>query len=117
MAILAIVSGGAIAYVTSSFTIRSVGMILLIFGVYLGRLARGTAQTDLVTAPTAASNRPGPVLWAVAIALSLAAAVAFYYLYKDALQGYHQTVPVYAFAGIALICGLVWAALLARLVR
>ncbi|HEV2270962.1 MAG TPA: hypothetical protein VGR92_16030 [Steroidobacteraceae bacterium] len=38
MAVLAAVAGGAVAYIASSFTIRTIGLILLLISVYLGVL-------------------------------------------------------------------------------
>jgi len=117
LAALAVIGGGAIAYISSSFTIRTSGMLLLLIGVALGRIARSREPINQLAARAAASTRPGPIPWIVAIVLALATVISFYYLYEDALHGYQQVLPVYAFAAITLICGLVWAALLARLVQ
>jgi len=117
MAVLAVLAGGSIAFMASSFTIRSIGLALMLVGVSLGRTARSNDPINQIAARSAASDRPGPILWTVAIALTLATAIALHFLYRDALHGYHQVLPVYAFAAVALICGSVWAALLARLVQ
>ena len=117
MAVLAVVGGGMIALIVSSFTIQTIGLILLLIGVSLGRVARSDDPMKQVVPRAMASDRPGPILWTVAVALTLATIVAFHYLYQDALHGYHQVFPVYAFAAVALTSGLVWAALVARLVQ
>jgi hypothetical protein len=116
MAVLAVLAGGAIAFMASSFTIRSIGLALLLVGVSVGRSARANDPINQIAARSAASARPSPILWTIAIALTLATAIALHFLYQDALHGYHQVLPVYAFAAVALICGSVWAALLARIV-
>jgi len=100
MAVLAVVAGGAIAFTASSFTSRTIGLILLPIGIFLGRFARSNDPINQIAACSAASNRPGPVLWTVAIALIAVTVIAFHYLYLDALHGYHQVLPVYAFAGV-----------------
>lgn len=41
--------------------------------------------------------------------------ISYHYLFKDALRGYHQVWPVYAFAGAGLICALALGYLAARL--
>jgi hypothetical protein len=117
MAVLAAIGGGVIAFTASSFTIQTIGLILLPIGVSLGRFARSNDPINQIAARSAAPNRPGPILWTVAIASALATVIALHYLYQDAIRGYHQVLPVYAFAAVALICGSVWAALLARLVQ
>ncbi len=111
MAVLAVVAGGVIAFTASSLTIRLIGLMLLLAGVSLSSFARSSDPIHQIAARSATSNRPGSVLWTVAVVLTLATAIALHYLYLDALHGYHQVLPVYAFAGVALICGGVWAAL------
>lgn len=117
VAILAVIAGGVVAFMDSRFTIRTSGLILLLIGVSLGRLAKSNDPINVVAVRSAAPNRPGPVLWTVAIALTLAMVIALHYLYQDALHGYHQVLPVYAVAGVGLACGSVWAAVVARLVQ
>ena len=117
LAALAVIGGGTIAYTASSFTIQTIGMALLVVGVALGKIARSNDPINQIAARSAASTRPGPILWTVAIILTLATVISYHYLYQDALHGYRQVLPVYAFAAVALICGLVWVALVARLVR
>jgi hypothetical protein len=54
-------------------------------------------------------------MWISGIASAGLTLVAFQLLYWDALKGYHQVLPVYAFALIALIATVIWAAIVARL--
>ena len=42
-------------------------------------------------------------------------AMASFFLYRDAVQGYHQSWPLYFFAATAAICGLCWSYLFSTL--
>ena len=55
-----------------------------------------------------------PIHWVIGVALTVALAVAYCALYRDALNGYHDIAPVYAFAAIGVLCAGWWAGLLAR---
>lgn len=61
------------------------------------------------------AKRPGPLAWTVGIGSAAAVGISFFYLYKDAVNGYHGIVPVYAFAASALVAAVVWSYLAAKL--
>ena len=45
--------------------------------------------------------------WTVSVVLAIGAFAAFYWLYLDALAGYHEVAPVFAFAAVSLVSA-VW---------
>jgi len=45
----------------------------------------------------------------------MAAGLAFLGLYDDALAGYHDTLPVYVFAGVAIVCMGIWGYLISKI--
>jgi hypothetical protein len=63
-----------------------------------------------------ASKEPGRVLLMVGIVFLVLAGVSWWFLYRDALHGYHEVWPVYLFAGVAIVCTGVWGAILAKLI-
>jgi hypothetical protein len=54
-------------------------------------------------------------MWIIGAALLLLTGVSFFYLYQDALHGYHEALPVYVFAGVGLACALVWSYLVSKM--
>jgi hypothetical protein len=54
-------------------------------------------------------------MWFVGAALLVVWGISFLYLYKDALDGYREALPVYVFAGIGLACALFWSYLSSRI--
>jgi hypothetical protein len=55
--------------------------------------------------------------WAVGIGLVPAVAVSYLYLYRDAVHGGHEVLPVYVFAGVALACAVVWPYIATKILR
>jgi hypothetical protein len=60
---------------------------------------------ELALKTTKSSNR---LLWIVSAALVPIAIAAVLFLSNDAAHGYHETLPAYTFAGVAVICIVVW---------
>jgi hypothetical protein len=52
---------------------------------------------------------------AVGIVLLMAVGFSFHYLYRDALDGYHEVAPVYVFASVGIACTAVWAYAIAKI--
>ena len=121
LAILLLLLGGAALFLGShNFPIRAVGVVGCIVSVYLVRISNvhgGSTATIAANqgADTKAKERPGRLIWMVGIALLLLTGVSFLYLYQDALHGYHEALPVYVFAGVGLVCALVWSYLFSKL--
>jgi len=84
------------------------------------RLARAPGQTGLPAKGSQGPgfpmrDGPGRLLWVVSAALVPVALGALLLLYMDALKGYHQIWPVYAFASVGVACAVVWSCLAAKL--
>lgn len=60
------------------------------------------------------AKRPSILTWTVGAGAAAAVGISFFYLYKDAVDGYHGIVPVYAFAASALVAAVVWSYLAAK---
>ena len=60
---------------------------------------------------------PSRLLWVLSGVCALALVGSLAYLYKDALDGYDEVLPVYMFSGSAVAGTLVWSYLAAKLSR
>ena len=123
LAILSFLLGGVALYIGShNFAIRSIGLLAILISTYLVRISRVHSRYGLSVeggqeANYVAIRRPGRFLWGSSIALLLLAGVSFLYLYHDALHGYQEVLPVYIFAGVGVVCTLVWSYLLLRIFK
>ncbi len=104
----------------NDFMIRSSGVLMCIIGAYLVKISnirslKGLRSTHNKSLNLMTPSRPGRLVWAMGAASVVATGVSFIYLYQDALDGYHQIWPVYMFAASALICALVCAYLVSKL--
>jgi hypothetical protein len=54
-------------------------------------------------------------MWGTAIGLLVALGASGLALYADAAEGYHDVLPVYAFAGIGLCCAFFWAYFMSKI--
>jgi hypothetical protein len=121
LAIVLLLSGGVIFVIgNNDFVIRSIGIVMFVGGANLVRVSRvgrlkGLPSTTTESLDPEASRRPGRLAWAVGVASAVATGISFIFLYKDALDGYHQIWPVYMFAASSLICALAWSYLVAKL--
>jgi NADH:ubiquinone oxidoreductase subunit 2 (subunit N) len=105
--------------------IRMLGILVLVASVYLVKISNVHDQIDLSVgkdqdkgsevAEFSRLKRPGAPLWIASAASLVALGVSYLYLYWDALAGYHEVLPVYAFATVGLICIAVWGALILKL--
>jgi hypothetical protein len=104
------------------FTIRSLGVAALIASVYLIRASNVHSRPAVVItssqgADSDAKKSGGRLMWIVGAALLPIAIASYFYLKQDALHGYHEVLPVYVFAGVAVLCTLVWSYLVARVLH
>jgi hypothetical protein len=63
------------------------------------------------------NDGPSRLLWILSGVCLLAVGGSLAYLYKDALDGYHEVLPVYVFSGTVVAGALVWSYLAAKLSR
>jgi hypothetical protein len=110
-------AGATLATRWNDAAMRSLAMLALIFSVYCVRLSNGYARSGSATdaSQRIGSNlatRLGSPLRIVSIILVPILAMSLVFLYRDAVQGYHQIWPVYLFAATAGICALCWSYLI-----
>lgn len=97
---------GALACILSAVCVRKSNLSV--------RLLAGNTTTNQEDPP--AVKRPGKAIWIISIVLLPVLGISFVFLYNDAATGYHQTWPVYLFAGLGLVCTLCWSYLVSQLV-
>jgi hypothetical protein len=122
LAVLVLALGGwALVNGTHNFAIRSMGDILILVSMYL--LSKSRGQSASVSVDTADSlthskptNRPGPLMWIISAAMVPLVGTSYLLLRNDAARGGNQVWPVYLFAGLMVVAGSFWSALVARLI-
>jgi hypothetical protein len=118
--LLLMLAFAAFVLASNSFAIRSLAIVALLLSVWLVRVSnvhrRSNPERSGGTG-AAMVRRIGPRAWAVGAGCLLAAVIAYLYLRKDALNGYHQVLPVYVFAGVGLVCAVVWGYIAAKLLH
>jgi hypothetical protein len=123
LAILLLLLGGAGIYLGSDrYPIRALGLVSVMASVYLVRMSRVRDGSRLPqqangwrTNPKA-TNGPGRLLWVASLALVPLLGAAFILLQIDAAHGGHEAWPADVFAGVALVCAIVWGFLVAKIV-
>ena len=99
-------------------SIRGLGLTATMASVALVKLGVGLPSGRNQTSGPGAQNSPGRrLLWILSIALVPVVIGAWLLLQRDASNGGHQVWPVDVFAGVGLVCAVVWSLLLARLAR
>ena len=98
--------------------IRSLGLMAVMISAYLVRASRVHNRPVSVVASGqgadfTAANGPGRLLWIVSVSLVPIVAGAWYLLHLDAVNGGQTAWPVYLFAGVAVVCAVVWGLLAA----
>jgi hypothetical protein len=122
-AILLLLIGGAALFVgMKNFGVRCLGLVACIASVYLIRISNVRARPSLpMTSGDSKDFKAGKkgtrLMWIIGAALVPVAGASFFYLYRDGLRGYHDTLPVYIFAGVAALCTVVWSYLVSRLLH
>ncbi|HKS80239.1 MAG TPA: hypothetical protein VJR23_01930 [Candidatus Acidoferrales bacterium] len=123
LAVLLLLAGGAALLVgPKNFGVWSLGLVACIVSVYLIRVSNvhsrsASAATGSEGAGLKARKGRGRLMWIIGAALLPVAGASFFYLYQDALHGYHDTTPVYVFAGVAALCAVVWSYLVSRVLH
>jgi hypothetical protein len=117
LAILLLLLGGVGLYLgTDNFQIRTLGLAAIMASTYFIRISRVRERSNFPLAQIRDSDvtkTPGirRRLWILSIAMLPLFGVALLLLYIDAVNGYHEVWPVYAFAGVGLVCAGVWSCL------
>lgn len=96
-------SGVAIAFIElNDLLIRSLGILMCLGGAYLIRVSKIQGRVGLRGARNKSSrgvgtNRPRRPAWILGAASLVACGISFWFMNKDALDGYHNPWPLYAF--------------------
>jgi hypothetical protein len=119
---LILASGAAIFIGWNDFVIRSFGVLGCMASAYFFRTSRVKGRSDEavengIGTSHGTTGGPSRLLWVLSGVCALAIVGSFAYLYKDALDGYHEVLPVYVFSGTAVAGTLVWSYLAAKLSR
>jgi hypothetical protein len=117
--ILLVLGGIAIFMGSQNFVIRSVGLAFVMASVYLIQASKVRNRSGLPVAGGEIDNPnvsggPGLLLWIASVSLVPILVCAWYLLHLDAANGGQEVWPVYVFAGVALICAVVWSLLGAK---
>lgn len=102
--------------------IRDLGVLAILASVQLVRLARTAGRTTPsvgeIQRPTAGTQSgPGRLLWAISILLVPLLLGSFFLLHIDAANGGHYAWAADVFAGVGLVCAVVWGALVVKVRR
>jgi hypothetical protein len=123
LAIIMLMFGGAILLLYSNNPlIMPFGGLMCVFSAYLVKVSNVHRKADVTVADgndtgSNVAKPPSLTTWAIGLAVLLALGVSYFYLRKDAIDGYHEILPVYFFAGAIFVCAGVWAYLLAKVMR
>lgn len=121
LAIALFLAGGAAIFVgfNNPLALAFAGLMIVasVRLVKASNVHGGTRHADgsLGNADPDGTKRPGLLAWTLGVGSAAAVGISFFYLYKDAVNGYHGIVPVYAFAASALVAAVVWSYLAAKL--
>jgi len=123
LAILLLVIGGVALFVgMKNFGVRCLGLVAIIASGYLVRISNVRARPSLpMTSGDAKDFKAGEkgtrLMWIIGAALVPVAGASLFYLYLASLNGSHDALPAYIFAGVAVICTVVWSYLVSTLVH
>ena len=118
--VLLVLGGTAIFIGSSNFEVRSIGVLSCLISVYLVRISNIHANSDSVIENTKQAHSKPPThfrrsIWVIGVVLLPILGLSFSNLYRDAIHGYHDVMPVYLFAAVAAICALLWSYLVSRM--
>lgn len=119
-AILLVFAGVCLYAGSASRLIRDLGVIAILASVQLVRLSRGARRTpvgEIQKPPVGTQSGPGRLLWVVSIGLVPVLLGSFLLLHIDAANGGHYAWPADVFAGVGLLCAVVWGFLVVKVRR
>lgn len=120
LASVLLLAGVAILYLRpDDFLFRTLAIVAFVVSARVVRVAVQSRSGSFggQAADAKAIKRPGPLLWTVSIAMLVPAGLSSFFLYRDALDGYHEAWPLKVFAVVAVACALVWSYLAYKLAR
>jgi hypothetical protein len=121
MAILLLLLGGVGIYAGShNFPIRALGLAAIMASAYVVRISHVHDRSSL---PQASGRKiglntakgPTPLLWTISLALVPLLGTSFFLLHTDAVNGGHEVWPAYVFAGVVVVCAVLWGYLAAKI--
>jgi hypothetical protein len=121
LAILLLLFGGVGIYLGShNYAIRVLSLVAIMASVYLTRISHVHDRSGLPEASgrgegLKTAKGPGRLLWVVSIALVALLGASFFLLHIDAINGGHEAWPADVFAGVGLVCAIVWSYLAAKI--
>jgi len=119
LGMLVLLVGFVILYLGfDNFAARSLGLLLCVGSTYLiNNARRGVAAMaeGKKRSRRATTTRPGRVAQILSVLALAALGLSFFFLYKDALNGYHEVWPVYVFGAAVVVCAVVWPYVIAKL--
>lgn len=87
------------------------GLMMMVSAYFVKASRADGTSRDIETRP----DRSKVQLWISCIVATAALVVSFAFLYRDAIHGYHDVWPVFAFAGSGLVALAVWGFVVAKL--
>ncbi len=120
--ILLLVAGVCLYLGTHNFQIRSLGIAAILASTSCVRISRMHNRSNLPDADGREQylkkpSGPGRPLWIVSSALAPLLVAAFLLMSSDAVtDGGNATWPVDMFAGVAVVCTIVWSYLAAKII-
>lgn len=123
LAVILLIIGGVLIYIGShNFLIRAVGIAFVMASTYLIQISNARNRSAAPDASSEVNNRKTAnaarrVLWIASVSLVPILAGAWYLLHLDAVKGGHTAWPAYLFAGIGLVCAVVWSLLIVMISR
>ena len=120
--VLLLAAGVALFIGWNDFVVRSFGVLACMASAYFFRTSKVKGRSDeavknSIDASHETTIGPSRLLWVLSGVCALAVVGSLAYLYKDALDGYHEILPVYVFSGTVVAGTLVWSYLAAKLSR
>jgi hypothetical protein len=120
-AILLLLLGGVGIFVGShNYPIRALGLMAIMASAYVVRISHvhgrsGLPEASCWEADLKTAKGPGRLLWITSLALVPLLGAAFYLLHIDAVNGGREAWPADVFAGVGLVCAIVWGYLAAKI--
>jgi hypothetical protein len=120
--VLLLAAGVALLLRWNDFVVRSFGVLACMASAHFFRTSKVKGRSDeavknSIDASHDTTVGPSRLLWFLSGVCALAVVGSLAYLYEDALDGYHEVLPVYVFSGTVVAGTLVWSYLAAKLSR
>jgi hypothetical protein len=115
--------GGVLIYIGShNFPIRAIGIAFVMASTYLIQVSNARNRSAAPDASNEVNNRKSGnaakrVLWIASVSLVPILAAAWYLLHLDAVKGGKTAWPADLFAGVGLVCAVVWSLLMVMISR